>query len=101
MFTGSDAEDATRESVRPVRSNSTLSQSILGTPVSAFEDADANEDYEKQADDIVARVWRIFQDNEGWSPEAKSNNGVDFVLTKNLPKYGKFFRLNVRPINHR
>ncbi len=93
---GSDTEEASREPPRIIRSESMISQSILGTPVSAFEDMNNAEDYETQADDVVEKVWRIFKDDDSWSQEAKSSDGLDIVMTKTFPKWGKVFRLSVK-----
>ncbi len=48
---------------------------------------------------IIEKVWRIFKDDNSWSQEAKSNNGIDIVIAKNFPKWGKVFRLSVRKKN--
>ena len=72
-----------------------ISQSILGTPASGFEEDDNDQDYETQADDIIEKVWRIFKDEDSWSPEAKSSDGSDVVVSKTYPKWGKVFRLTV------
>jgi hypothetical protein len=61
-----------------------------------FEDASAVNDYEQQADDIIEHVWGIFQDDASWSQEAKSTDGIDIVMSKMFPKWGKVFRLSVR-----
>jgi hypothetical protein len=72
-----------------------ISQSILGTPASTFEEDDNDQGYEAQADDIIEKVWRIFKDEDSWSQEAKSSDGDDIVLVKAYPKWGKVFRLTV------
>jgi hypothetical protein len=69
---------------------------MLGTPLSVLEDDDdRNDDYEQQADEMVQKVWQIFQDDQGWSQEAKSTDGSDVVFSKIYPKCGKVFRLSV------
>lgn len=93
---GSDSEETYKDPIRTVRTGSNVSQSILGTPASVIEDDGNDEDYEKQADDIIEKVWRIFKDDSSWSQEAKSNNGIDIVIAKSFPKWGKVFRLCVR-----
>lgn len=93
---GSDSEETYSDPIRTVRAGSNVSQSILGTPASVIEDDGNDEDYGKQADDIIEKVWRIFKDDSSWSQEAKSNNGIDIVIAKNFPKWGKVFRLCVR-----
>ena len=79
---------------RQERSSSNISQT-LGTPMSVFEDEDRVNDYERQADEIVQEVWKIFQDNNGWAQESKQNGGIDVVMSKVYPKVGKVFRLSV------
>jgi hypothetical protein len=94
---GSDTEETNRESLRNIRSDSNISQSILGTPASVIEDDD--DDYESQADEIIEKVWRIFKDDDSWIQEAKSSDGLDIVIAKSFPKWGKVFRLSVKKTN--
>jgi hypothetical protein len=68
---------------------------MLVTPPSALDD-DNNEDYEKQADELIDEIWRIFKDEDAWSHEAKSKNRSDAVTSKTFPNRGKVFRLIVR-----
>lgn len=68
---------------------------MLGTPASTLEDDDQVNDYERQADEILEEVWKMFQDNEGWAQESKVNGATDVVMSKIFPKYGKVFRLSV------
>ncbi|CAF0922407.1 unnamed protein product [Rotaria sp. Silwood1] len=91
---GSDTEETDTGVVRTFRSDSNVSPSLLCTPASVIEDDDNDEDYEKLADDVVEKVWRIFKDNDSWLQEAISSNGLDIVLSKNYPKLGKVFRLS-------
>lgn len=95
-ISGSDNEESFKDPIRTNRAESTISQSILGTPASVIEDDNNNdEDYEKQADDVIEKIWRIFRDEESWSQETKSSNGLDVVISKTFPKVGKVFRLSV------
>ncbi|CAF1394559.1 unnamed protein product [Adineta steineri] len=89
---GSDAEETNIQPVRNIRSDSTISQSMLGTPTSVIEDYNDDE-YGKQADEIIERIWGIYQDNNCWIPESKSSDGLDVIAAKNFPKWGKIFRL--------
>ncbi|CAF3882920.1 unnamed protein product [Rotaria sp. Silwood2] len=89
----SDTEETNTGALRNFRSDSNVSQSLLCTPVSVIEDYDNDEDYEKQADEVVDKVWRIFKDNDSWLQESISSNGLDIVLAKNYSKWGKVFRL--------
>lgn len=92
---GSDTEEINQDSQRINRSESMVSQSILGTPASAIEEDENDQDYEAQADDIFEKVWRMFKDEDSWSQEAKSTDGFDIVFSKTYPKWGKVFRLSV------
>ncbi len=93
---GSDTEEANPQPLRTSGSDSNISQSILGTPPLTVEgDNNNNEDYEKQADEILDEIWRIYQDDNSWYEEAKSKDGLDTVVSKTFPKYGKIFRLIV------
>ncbi len=93
---GSDTEEANQQPLRTSGSDSNISQSILGTPPLTVEgDNNNNEDYEKQADEILDEIWRIYQDDNSWYEEAKSKDGLDTVVSKTFPKYGKIFRLIV------
>ncbi|UJR36274.1 hypothetical protein I4U23_029004 [Adineta vaga] len=89
---GSDVEETNHEPRRTIRADSSISQSMLGTPMSAIE-IDNDDEYEREADEIIERVWRIFRDNEGWTSESKSSNGLDIIVAKTYPKWGKVFRL--------
>jgi hypothetical protein len=91
---GSDTEETHQNSEQANRSESMVSQSILGTPASAIEEDENDQDYEAQADDIIEKLWRMFKDEDSWSQEAKSSNGNDIVLAKTYPKWGKVFRLS-------
>ncbi|CAF1514960.1 unnamed protein product, partial [Rotaria sordida] len=90
---GSDTEETNVSAFRNFRSDSNVSQSLLCTPASVIEDDDNDQDYEKQADEVIENIWRIFKDNDSWLQEAISSNGLDIVLAKNFPKWGKIFRL--------
>jgi hypothetical protein len=82
-FIGSDTDNARQ----------TRNGSPSGSETS--ENDDSHEDYEKQADDIIDEIWRIFRDDAGWSDESKSKDGQDVVVSKTFPKWGKVFRLTV------
>ena len=88
----SDTED---QPLRNIRSDSNVSPSMLGTPTSVL-DSDQNEKYEKQAEEMLDEIWKIYNDDESWYEESKSNDGFDIVLSKKFPKWGKTFRLIVR-----
>ena len=60
---------------------------------------DNNEDYENQADGILNEIWRIYKDETSWVDESKSKDGLDIVVSKTFPKWGKIFRLTVRNKN--
>lgn len=87
----SDNEDSFRDARKSNRSESNLSQPMLGTPTSVFEECE--NDYESQADEIIENIWKIFQDDKSWVQEAKSADGNDLVQTKTYIKWGKVFRL--------
>jgi hypothetical protein len=87
---GSDTEETTHEPLRSVNSDS-----VLGTPPLVF-DENQNEDYENQADEIINEIWRMFNNKNSWSYESKSRDGLDTVVSKSFPKWGKVFRLTVR-----
>lgn len=78
------------------RSDSNISQLSIATPVSILDNeiVNKNEEYEKQADDLLDEVWRIYQDDDIWYEEGRSSDGLDVVLSKSYPKWGKVFRLN-------
>jgi hypothetical protein len=95
---GSDTEDANQEPTRNIRSDSNVSQSIVGTPASVIEDDTNDDDYEKQADEVIEKVWHMFKDDDldTWTQEAKSSDDLDIVIAKSFPKCGKVFRLTVK-----
>ena len=93
LILDSDNEGSFRDTRRRGGSESNMSQSMLGTPMSFVEDNE--NDYESQADEIIDKVWKIFQDNSSWSQEAKSTDGNDVVQTKTYKELGKVFRLTV------
>jgi len=68
---------------------------MLGTPTSVL-DSDQNEEYEKQAEEMLDVIWRIYNDENSWYEESKSKDGLDIVISKTYPKWGKIFRLIVR-----
>jgi hypothetical protein len=73
---------------------------VLRTPTSILDDGDdQNEEYEKQTEEMLDEIWRIYNDDQSWYQESKSKNGFDIVLSKNFPKWGKIFRLIVRKTN--
>jgi hypothetical protein len=68
----------------------------LGTPISIHDNNDNDEEYVKQADEMVNDIWRMYNDKGSWYEEAKSKDGLDTVNSKSFPKWGKVFRLTVR-----
>jgi hypothetical protein len=96
LILGSDTEETTQVPLRNIRSVSNMSQSILETPPSDLNDGNNNEEYEKQAEEILDEIWKIYNDDNSWYEEAKSKDGTDIVLSKTFPKWGKIFRLTVR-----
>ncbi|CAF3691678.1 unnamed protein product [Rotaria sp. Silwood1] len=83
-------EKEKQESLRSVHSESSIIKSISGESSVIF---DNNDDYEKQADKTIDEIWKIFKDDNSWLEEAKSHNGLDIVVSKIFPKWGKIFRL--------
>ncbi|CAF2818102.1 unnamed protein product [Rotaria sp. Silwood2] len=90
---GTNKEEEKQEKLRTVHSESNVTQSISGESSVIFDNYDNNEDYEKQADETIDEIWKIFKDDNAWSEEAKSRDGLDIVVSKNFPKWGKIFRL--------
>ncbi|CAF0858913.1 unnamed protein product [Adineta ricciae] len=89
---GSEDEETSRQVQRTLRADSSISQSMLATPASVIE-LDDDEGYGQQADEIIARVWQMFQDKDAWTPESKGSSGLDVIVAKTYPKWGKVFRL--------
>ena len=67
---------------------------MLATPASVIE-LDDDDGYGRQADEIIARVWQMFQDKDAWTSESKGSSGLDVIVAKTYPKWGKVFRLTV------
>ncbi|CAF1540987.1 unnamed protein product, partial [Rotaria sordida] len=86
-------EETKQGSLRSVHSDSNVVQSILEESSVVFDNNDNNEDYEKQADETIDEIWKIFKDDNSWLEEAKSCDGFDIVFSKIYPKWGKIFRL--------
>ncbi|CAF3709616.1 unnamed protein product, partial [Rotaria sordida] len=86
-------EETKQGSLRSVHSDSNVVQSILEESSVVFDNNDNNEDYEKQADETIDEIWKIFKDDNSWLEEAKSRDGFDIVFSKIYPKWGKIFRL--------
>ena len=85
---GSDLEENKRITLqRPVFNSN-------GLP-SAVETDEQRESYEKQADDMTDELWRLYQDQDGWADETRSQDGKDTVTSKTFPNRGKVFRLTV------
>lgn len=94
MLLGSEDEESSHQVRRTLRADSSISQSMLATPASVIE-LDDDEGYGKQADEIITRVWQMFQDKESWISESKGSSGLDVIVAKTYPKWGKVFRLTV------
>ncbi|CAF1311836.1 unnamed protein product [Adineta steineri] len=73
---GSDAEETNIQPVRNIRSDSTISQSMLGTPISVIEDYNDDE-YGKQADEIIERIWVLTKMLERHAKLIAKDNGND------------------------
>ena len=86
----SDTEETDR-----VRADSNVS-SPPTTAVDDDHDDNRNEEYEKQAEEMLDEIWRIYNDDESWYEESKSKDGCDIVRSKQFPRWGKIFRLVVR-----
>lgn len=64
--------------------------------------ADPKEIYEKQAKRLLEEIAALIDDDEEtWTNEAKSKDGLDIVTSKTIPNRGKVFRLTVRRTNER
>jgi len=98
-----DGEQQQQQQPRNQRADSNISQLSIATPVSILDNEVVNkyEEYEKQADDLLDEIWRIYQDDDAWYEEGRSTDGFDIVLSKTYPKWGKIFRLNVCLIKSR
>ncbi|UJR09821.1 hypothetical protein I4U23_014047 [Adineta vaga] len=95
---GSDTNEIQNEASRTTDPNENETQSTLETPISSSDDDDDDditqkEEYEKQANEIIDEIWKIFKDETGWNDESKSKDGCDIVVSKTYPKWGKVFRL--------
>lgn len=92
-----DEDDGEQLQTRNQRTDSNISQLSIATPVSILDNeiVNKNEEYERQADDLLDEIWRIYQDDDVWYEEGRSSDGFDIVLSKTYPKWGKIFRLNV------
>lgn len=60
-----------------------------------METDEERESYEKQAGDMTDELWRMYQDQDGWADETRSQDGKDTVASKTFPNRGKVFRLTV------
>ncbi|CAF1537241.1 unnamed protein product [Adineta steineri] len=89
---GSDTEDTRHEPLRAVHSDSNVSRSLLATSTSYLDD-DKIDDYQNQANDTINEIWKIYKDENSWCNELKSRDGLDTVVSKTFPKWGKVFRL--------
>ena len=58
-----------------------------------------HQEYEKQAEEMLENIWKLYDDNESWTDETKSQDGLDIVTSKNFPRWGKVFRLIVRSVD--
>ncbi|CAF3412009.1 unnamed protein product [Rotaria socialis] len=93
---GIDEKALTQESLRTVHSESNVAKSVLKRSSSSsvvFDNNDTNDDYEKQADATIDEIWKIFKDENAWTEEAKSRDGLDVVVSKEFPKWGRIFRV--------
>ncbi|CAF0882877.1 unnamed protein product [Adineta ricciae] len=88
----SSETEKTQEQKTDRETNETPS-SCSSTDDSNDENDTQKEDYNKQADEIIDEIWKIFKDETGWSDESKSKDGCDVVVSKSFPKWGKVFRL--------
>jgi len=87
---GSEPNDDATDNFRNVLTETDAS--MLGTPTSIDNDY-PEEDYEKQADEIIEETWKMFKDADGWSSELKSSDGKHVVVSKNFAKWNKVFKL--------
>lgn len=91
----SDTEETNSHAFRHVHSDSNVAQSMTETS-SSIPDGNDHQEYEKQADEMLESIWNIYDDDESWTEESKSEDGADAVTSKVFSKWGKVFRLIVR-----
>lgn len=90
-----DTQETNQHSVRHVYSDSNITQSMTQT-TSSIPNGNDHQEYEKQAEEMLEDIWKLYNGNESWTDEVKSRDGLDIVTSKNFPKWGKVFRLIVR-----